>query len=287
MMKNNGNHSINPKVSIVIPVYNGSNYLKEAIESALAQSYKNIEIIVVNDGSTDDGATEKIALSYKDRIKYIVSASLPFFLMLAIASLNDIVLCNGKLMDFSGKPIKHHTIKKPGIFTGLELFKNYVNGYRLNGLGFLVPKKVLIDNGLFDESLKYLQDLDLWLKLCWNNYRFICIDDELVITRIHRMQTTNILSGSFRTDEDMVAQNHFNELVRRKADSNFFVYYYLLYVRSNCKKGMTLFREYLLANKKMTFRIRIIALKYKIRCLVIFLVRKIRNARYSKKKMRN
>src|SRR6185436_20245230 len=59
-----------PKVSIVIPVYNGSNYLRTAVESALAQTYSNIEIIVVNDGSTDDGDTEAIALSYGGRIKY-------------------------------------------------------------------------------------------------------------------------------------------------------------------------------------------------------------------------
>ena len=48
-----------PLVSIVIPVYNGSNYVAEAIESALAQTYSNIEIIVVNDGSNDDGKTEE------------------------------------------------------------------------------------------------------------------------------------------------------------------------------------------------------------------------------------
>ena len=60
----------NPKVSIIIPVYNGSDYLKEAIESALAQTYKNTEIIVINDGSKDNGATENIALSFGKKICY-------------------------------------------------------------------------------------------------------------------------------------------------------------------------------------------------------------------------
>lgn len=60
-----------PLVSIVIPVYNGANYMREAIESALAQTYENIEVIVVNDGSRDDGATAAIAKSYGDRIHYV------------------------------------------------------------------------------------------------------------------------------------------------------------------------------------------------------------------------
>lgn len=59
-----------PLVTIVIPVFNGSNYLKEAVDSALAQTYTNLEIIVVNDGSQDGGLTETIALEYGDRIRY-------------------------------------------------------------------------------------------------------------------------------------------------------------------------------------------------------------------------
>lgn len=59
---------IHPKVSIVIPIFNGANYMRFAIDSAINQTYKNIEILVINDGSTDE--TEDIALSYGDKIKY-------------------------------------------------------------------------------------------------------------------------------------------------------------------------------------------------------------------------
>lgn len=57
-----------PLVTIVIPVYNGQDFLADAIDSALSQSYGNIEVIVVNDGSTDQ--TEEIAKSYGKKVRY-------------------------------------------------------------------------------------------------------------------------------------------------------------------------------------------------------------------------
>ncbi len=59
-----------PMVSVVIPVYNGSNYLAQAIDSALGQDYPNVEVLVINDGSTDGGKTEAIALAYGSRLRY-------------------------------------------------------------------------------------------------------------------------------------------------------------------------------------------------------------------------
>lgn len=64
----NKKEKFNPLVSIIIPVYNGENYVAEAIDSALAQTYDNIEIIVVNDGSED--RTDEICKSYGNKIRY-------------------------------------------------------------------------------------------------------------------------------------------------------------------------------------------------------------------------
>lgn len=61
-----------PKISIVIPVYNGVDYLRQAIDSALNQTCPDFEVIVVNDGSNDGGQTDTIARSYGDKIRYLL-----------------------------------------------------------------------------------------------------------------------------------------------------------------------------------------------------------------------
>jgi glycosyltransferase involved in cell wall biosynthesis len=58
----------NPLISIVIPCYNYASYLSEAIQSGLDQTYQPIEVIVVDDGSTDD--TAKVAKSFAPKVRY-------------------------------------------------------------------------------------------------------------------------------------------------------------------------------------------------------------------------
>jgi glycosyltransferase involved in cell wall biosynthesis len=57
----------NPLISCIVPVYNGARFLREALDSIMAQTYRPVEIIVVDDGSTDDSA--KIAQQYPAPIR--------------------------------------------------------------------------------------------------------------------------------------------------------------------------------------------------------------------------
>ena len=56
--------SENPLVSVIIPVYNGEKYVASCLNNMMAQTYKKMEIIVIDDGSKDDSA--KIAREYPD-----------------------------------------------------------------------------------------------------------------------------------------------------------------------------------------------------------------------------
>src|SRR5437870_2295504 len=60
-----------PKISIIIPAYNATSYIGETLESAFAQTFIEYEVIVVNDGSPDTEAFERVLDPYGDRIRYL------------------------------------------------------------------------------------------------------------------------------------------------------------------------------------------------------------------------
>ncbi len=213
----------NPKVTIVIPVYNGANYLKYAIDSALMQTYKNLEILVVNDGSSDNGKTERVAKSYGDNITYIykenggVSTALnlaiekmtgEYFSWLShddtyepnkveaeINYLKDRGLLHKKTIVYSDYYLidVHGQVLSEAIKNHDELVEKpeyaLLKG-NINGLSLLIPKSAFDEHGGFDTSLKATQDYELWRKMA-KTYDFIHVPELLVSTRSHAKQVTN------------------------------------------------------------------------------------------------
>lgn len=206
----------NPKVSIVIPVYNGSNFLKEAIDSALDQTYKNIEIIVVNDGSNDKGATEKIAKSYGNKIKYYSkeNGGVSTALNLGIKKMTGEYFCwlSHDDLYYPNKIEKQIKFLKAAPNQKVVLYTNYalliegritpvINHHEMlvrkkkysllrgavNGITLMIPKSIIDEMGFFKEDLRCTQDYDYWIRI-QNKYDFVHMEDILSVTRIHGKQ---------------------------------------------------------------------------------------------------
>lgn len=212
------------KVSIIIPVYNGSDYMKEAIDSALNQTYKNIEILVVNDGSNDNGKTKKIAKSYGDKIKYFekTNGGVSTALNLAIKNMT------GDYFSWLSHDDRYYPNKietqieylnnlseeereKTILYSDYDLMNEYseifAKSYKeheelnkkkeyallrgaINGTTLLIPKKAFDKCGLFDESLRCTQDYVMWRKMM-DYYDFVHQEGILATTRLHQNQTGN------------------------------------------------------------------------------------------------
>ena len=202
-------------VSVVITCYNYAHYLRQSIESVLGQTYTNIEIIVVNDGSTDN--TEEVMSSYLNhpRIIYVkqensgqavaknvgvrkASGSFVAFLdgddLWCADKLEEqmkcfenpdvgVVYCRAKYVDQNGNEFdyemtSHYLQPKRGAVTKWLFFDNFVQFSST-----VVRKECFEKFGAFDETLKMGIDWDLWLRIS-TAYKFDYVDDRLFYYRM-------------------------------------------------------------------------------------------------------
>lgn len=278
-----------PKISIVIPVYNGANYLKESIDAALSQTYDNLEIIVVNDGSKDNGETERIALSYGDKINYYckenggVSTALNFGInkmtgeyfswlshddkysetkisdsVALLSSFKDtdrsalIAFTGGTYIDNVSKDIKPFPLffQESRIYSGLEVIQIMLEENTLNGCCMLIPKSAFEKCGGFNEMLRYNQDALMWYVIFTNGYNLVSDNKSNVMYRLHRNQTSKLRRDLYLHDTIQASETIIPLLGEKSTKDNNLLYFYARRVAIGyCKKAVSMCIEYGKANK--------------------------------------
>lgn len=188
-----------PKVDVIIPAYNAARYLPTAIESVMAQTFEDWQIVVVDDGSTDN--TAEVVAPFLERlgpkIKYIkqpnagVSAARNTAIrnssseLLAMLDADDVWVSNRlseSLGCFEGRP---QVGLSYGFNTTIDLEGRIINTYdqrQENAEGRIAPylymrrvdlpcctvtlrRKCIDEVGMFDETLRITEDRDLWLRI--------------------------------------------------------------------------------------------------------------------------
>ena len=200
------------KVSVIIPTYNREKYICETIDSVLSQTYKDYEIVVVDDGSTDE--TGKLLLQYGGKIKYIYKENGGTACARNLGILNSegefiaflddddlwlpeklkiqmevfyanpdlgFVCSQAYVIDVSGVIIKKWG---QGMFN-YETFESLYEADFVLTLTVLAKRRCINEVGLFDEQLLTSEDYDLWLRLA-KKYRFKHINLPLAKYRLHR-----------------------------------------------------------------------------------------------------
>lgn len=205
-----------PKVSVVITSYNYEDYIGEAIESVIAQTYQNWELIVVDDASTDGSVAliSRYQEQYPDRIKlialsenrgvgYVANLGIQHSTGELIANLGSddkmlpqrlekqvavfqqrpevgAVCSDVVVIDNRGNPIKGLTAFSQPI---TDLRAQLMEGNFLNSPSATIRKKIF-DIYSFSPVLDYVQDFDYWLRML-DKYDIVRLDEKLTQYRVH------------------------------------------------------------------------------------------------------
>lgn len=227
------------EISVVMPAYNAAGYIAESIESVISQTYKNWELIIIDDGSTDNTAAIINQFNAEPRIKYLYQESgrqgkarnlgirnslgkyiafldaddkwTPNKLSLqteVLAADNNIELLFSQGYSLTGNQVADLDTDVKKLWNS-DNFSDFIFHNRIPILSVLVKKEALEQVGGFSEkdSIQNAEDYHLWLKLLLHNKPFRSIPDRLFYYRIHPVQSTfqnkNLEAPIFHVYEDI------------------------------------------------------------------------------------
>ncbi len=205
-----------PTVSVIIPTYNRAHLIREALESVFSQTYRDYEVIVVDDGSTDN--TREILASYRDRIHIVWQENQG----ISAARNRGILLARGKYLAFLDsddrwlpeKLERQVSYLDQNSYMGLvssHLWRYEIGkekerervprsigrsfGELVTGPNFIDTSTVVIRKrcievvGNFDESMPAAEDWELWVRIA-KRFGIHCMEDILAEHRWHPANTT-------------------------------------------------------------------------------------------------
>jgi len=198
-------------VSICIPTYNRRDYLKQALASVFAQTYKDYEVLVVDDGSTDGtgemikqagydvryywqqnagdaAARNKLVelargqyISFLDSDDLLIPDAIERMVAVMDAQSKDVVVYGPYIaIDQNGNTCK---MKRKKLYSG-HIARHLFESILVHSCGSMFPKRIMEGAGEFDTSLPVCSDYALWLRLSLK-YRFIALSEPTFKRRRH------------------------------------------------------------------------------------------------------
>jgi glycosyltransferase involved in cell wall biosynthesis len=220
-----------PLVSIIIPTYNRSKILPRAVNSALNQSYKNLEVIIVDDASADN--TSETVAGIKDaRVRYVRHVN---NMGLSAARNSGIKIARGKYINFLDDDDEIHRLKLEKqlnmfaqqaetvgiIYCGWQyVYKNKITAkhfpkHRGNTLRQLLAHCIMTPivplikiscfekAGLFDKNMKSYEDWDMWIRIA-RYFNFDFVPEVLATGHTHERQMSSRLRDQITAREKML-----------------------------------------------------------------------------------